>query len=268
MRDLLSLSARVSEMGPFLTTLIGQHATSLAADGLEQAGPRLAANRNLRTPFRTIIATLLNDEGAREALVRGLAVERGFHIEGMTRVTGGASGAAALHPSAGTLGKAWHLLFLPYLQLDAAEALHRSTQTVQAAREPNWPAARSLLPSSVAKLREAGPLTALIPPKLDGSIEQSYRGMARRRLTAVALAFWEYQADTGTSPSSLDELVPACLERIPSDPLAAGNTTVQYIRDAGGIRLRCGQSGDTKHLPITLTLLPHSSTAPATTPDG
>jgi hypothetical protein len=73
-------------------------------------------------------------------------------------------------------------------------------------------------------------LASILLPSLDRAGEQQYRGMADRRLAAVALGCRLYAVDhDGRLPGKLQDLVPEYLPAVPIDPLAAGGKPLGYV---------------------------------------
>jgi hypothetical protein len=66
------------------------------------------------------------------------------------------------------------------------------------------------------------------PNDLSRYIEQHFKVLAERRMTAVILAAQLYRADRGAWPAQSSDLVPAYLPRVPADPFAAGGRPLGY----------------------------------------
>lgn len=60
---------------------------------------------------------------------------------------------------------------------------------------------------------------------------QFFDTLARRKMTAVALAIRLYEIDQGRRPGALTELVPNYLLSVPLDPMASDGSTLRYDRE-------------------------------------
>jgi hypothetical protein len=81
-------------------------------------------------------------------------------------------------------------------------------------------------------------MAAMLAGSLDRAVLQHYRGLAERRVAAVALALTLYRSDhNGDLPAKLQDLVPAYLPAVPTDPLAAGGKPIAYAVDGGRPRV-------------------------------
>lgn len=71
----------------------------------------------------------------------------------------------------------------------------------------------------------------LTAPRLNRYIELIFQARALRRIAATALAARTFEAQHGRLPRNLDELVPAYLPAVPSDPLAPDRASLRYLPD-------------------------------------
>lgn len=68
----------------------------------------------------------------------------------------------------------------------------------------------------------------LLIPNHEGLQDRFFECLARRRLTATAVAIRLYETDHGQLPQTLDELVPQYLPRIPENPLLGDGSPICY----------------------------------------
>jgi hypothetical protein len=128
--------------------------------------------------------------------------------------------------------------FVRPFAVDNARVMARGTTFLKDAA-----AANADLPSFRAALAATDPMpeatkspgrysmATLMLPSFTRAVEQHYRALADRRLTAVCLAVRLYAADHGGAlPEKLDDLVPNYLPSVPLDPLAAG-AKLRYVND-------------------------------------
>jgi hypothetical protein len=123
----------------------------------------------------------------------------------------------------------------PAFELDGLRAVHDIDRCAEAAAQPNWRAARSMLP----RKRGAGDISGLeaistmmsdvLAGSGDRAVEQDFRIRVDRRADAIRLAIRLYRIDRGGEyPKTLDELVPMYLPAVPVDPYAADNRPMSY----------------------------------------
>jgi hypothetical protein len=151
----------------------------------------------------------------------------------------------------------------PLAQRDLIRTLPNFDIMYKAAVLPNWPQAKTVLEGSYWEEVEGkvdDQFTVILqnmfggkrsPPQLisprysrwfyvtkddvKGFIERDFRGVAERRITALALACQLYRIDHKKWPERLDELVPEYLERIPVDPFREDGGAIGYaILDGAG----------------------------------
>jgi hypothetical protein len=95
----------------------------------------------------------------------------------------------------------------------------------------------------------------LLMAQFAGTIAESMKDTAKRRLAAAALAVRLYENDTGRLPATLDKLVPEYLPFVPVDLCSAKGEPILYfpdgpnarvsMRPAVGTRSRGGAAGVT-----------------------
>jgi hypothetical protein len=134
-------------------------------------------------------------------------------------------------------------LLRPLFNLEAVRCLDKDDYDLRAIEQLNWPAAKAVLatapafgtgirfpatpPSPVAP-RFSRILTSQFLGKMNRYIETEFRATAERRIAAVMLAARLYHVDHGQWPRNLDELTPAYLPRVPSDPFLAADAPIGY----------------------------------------
>jgi hypothetical protein len=193
---------------------------------------------------RTLIAELLDDRDVAEALRRAFAGERASQLD-----------------MADWFGESSHAL-RPMFQLDALRMLEQDGVLLEAAVQPNWPAAGAVLARGAARKPVPAPAAAgaawfgarPVPPKrvpidyarvlssnLVGgtgtgrAIQLHMRMRSERRMSAVSLAAQLYRTDHGDWPPSLEALVPQYLPQVPRDAVAAGDAPLRYLLVKGGL---------------------------------
>jgi len=194
------------------------------------AGPGAVAPQRLREQ----IGAWLDERAAGEGLRRMFVGERVMELDFPNGI---------MAPSAGTFGGVNLRIpgvrfFVQPFVVDNARVMARGTTALKeaAARQPDLPSFRAKL-ATTDPMAEATrsprryALATIIFPTLTGAVEQHYRGLAQRRLTAVCLATRLYALDHGGAlPAKLDDLVPDYLPAVPLDPQAAG-ATLRYVND-------------------------------------
>ena len=195
-----------------------------------------------RSQVRALVAEVLDERPAAEALVRSVAGERAMLLD------------AAEWAGQGTR------LLRPMYRLDAVRMARHTAVWAEAASRPTLPAARAVFsrpanPKPPPPSKVSFPFTARRPaPAKRGPIdfttvvsgnllsatparpvEMSMRARAERRMGAVNLAAQLYRADHGRWPPALEALVPTYLPAVPRDPLAEGDRPLGYVLIKGGL---------------------------------
>ena len=70
------------------------------------------------------------------------------------------------------------------------------------------------------------------------------RAAAMRRAARLMVALNRFQAENGTYPAALDQLVPEFLDALPTDPFCAGPFGYRLSREYGYVLYSCGFDGD------------------------
>jgi hypothetical protein len=89
------------------------------------------------------------------------------------------------------------------------------------------------------KIESKNPLVALILPGLGRAFRREAHAQAMWSLMRASIALARYELDNGKPPSTLDELVPRYLPRVPEDPFSGGP-----LRSSGGKVWSFGGDGD------------------------
>jgi hypothetical protein len=124
------------------------------------------------------------------------------------------------------------VFFRPMFELDAVRMLRHGTRQLEAIREPTWPAVQKELPEFVLQTSWMGRVThwlsQMLSPAIDRAIMLHFRGLAQRRMAAIALALRLYEIDHGRRPAELSELVPEYLPAVPADPFASDGRSIAF----------------------------------------
>ena len=119
-------------------------------------------------------------------------------------------------------------LMSPTIYADGQTILNIVATVANAAQSSNWPSAEARLklapdPDQLAGARHFLLMCfAILRPAWDRALQQEFKGLADRRLTAMALACRWYAAEhDGRLPDRLGNLVPKYLSAIPFDPMTA-----------------------------------------------
>jgi hypothetical protein len=159
-----------------------------------------------------------------------------FQLEMIRLLQNGTLGLDGKSPPQRGVSMLGYVLIPTFLD-DAGLATRYTTAMRQAAAtSPDLPAFRRAAPTIPPSVRQqwwrhVAARVALTG--LDRAVETNYRGLADRRLAAVALVVRMYaHVHGGQLPKSLDELVPKYLSAVPIDPTSAGQP-IRYNGDDG-----------------------------------
>jgi hypothetical protein len=145
---------------------------------------------------RAVIADLLDVAPLRDGARRALQAQRILAID-----VGRADGGYLLGPIALTR---------------ARKSARGATRAIQALSQENWPSCARMLSDR----------------DHFGIAIRQYENMTERRLAAVLLALRLFEAELGSLPERLSELVPAYLPAIPSDPFAPDNRPLAFLSES------------------------------------
>ncbi len=240
-KDSLAFGEAVGAHPTVLSSLVAQGSDGLTCAFVEHVGSRLsvAGGQGLTTePTRSatrsqveeLIDMLLNEGPCREAAIRSYRGDRAGDLDNIDF-------ADAQARQGGLWGRVAYFATRPLFVLDTIRAMELSTLAAQAAGKPTWPEADAHFPSETQPDSWLRSLTRPITVSVWGDagksnlrgIELHFRLLARRRMTATALAIRLFEVDHGRRPATLTELVPAYLPRVPPDP---------FLPDGGGIRYK------------------------------
>jgi hypothetical protein len=250
----LLLIARVVQQEPSnVAQCAVMRVRGMACDLLLQIAPdlRLGAGSSdsvTTTEVRSMIEELMDDASRRRALVRSLQGER---VRGCDDAKGYADGRVELFQISFLLSNGHNCrdteferglrqrILRPFALNDAPILIEHYTGLIAAVgNTSNWPALLAKMPplSEPREVREH-PWFHLVASALlyypDRMFQLHFHGLTEQHLAATALALRSFAADhAGQLPSDLDELVPAYLPAIPTDPMAPGGRRLGYVPNA------------------------------------
>ena len=247
LRDALRQSELMQEPPMLISYLVGVACSALTVRTIEFMAHDLAVGGALgasREQVRALIDELLDDQVPRRELRRAMYGERMFQLDCMQQISEGNISSAALMtiggggvpPGVGV----FDLLFRPLMLLDGERMLQHMRQMIEACDRPTWPAASEIVDELELKVDQAHvglervrrPMSAMLLPSLASVVRSHYKGLAERRMAAIALAIRLYELDHGGRPRELAELVPDYLPAVPIDPMAAGERPIHYLPNA------------------------------------
>ena len=130
------------------------------------------------------------------------------------------------------LGTADGPLFEPIYRFDAARMLQYLTAVSDAVAAPNWPGVQAELPERFRATSDMELFTHPVLGRINTNImwhtQLHFRTLALRRMAAVGLAVWLFEAEQGDWPDGLEELAPKYLPDVPPDPYAGGDCRIAY----------------------------------------
>ena len=182
-----------------------------------------AAWRTARPQVEEVISLLLDADHDASMVRRGFQGEATMMLNALQSP---ASAAALGLPRRPVIGAYVDLSMLRLIDLEARAAEHPR----DAAAVLGLDAARERAAGSAAGAA-ARLLIEPAAPSFAGITYAMLRAAAARRAAAVVLAARLYRADTGRWPASFDDLVPACLPRVPDDPFAPAGTPMRLRTD-------------------------------------
>lgn len=216
-----------------------------------QIGGASGAAGHPATPeqVRILIAELLDDRPLREGQVLAYRTERMFEVDTVMQVATSklSIGGPNVFTTAGNPAReALGYLLAPRFYADGRLMLERTTEVLKAAQAPDWPdsqARLNALPSLEDKRGMGHVMLSVLMPAFNRAIMQDFRCFAEKRMTALLLACRWYGVDHGGDfPQSLDELVPAYLPAVPSDPFTSGSA-LRYRSGADPVVYSVGENG-------------------------
>lgn len=255
--DMVRLSDLIASVAPSQYTLASAaDCMETAADYIEEIAPTLQvasshealARSANRDRVRQLIELLLDDTAlvSQQRLVprfeRVLVIDDVEH-----RVTADPNGgllAGATSPR-DVVDEVFRVLMRPCFRREANRAVSEWEQSTA----QNMPALQirgmsglgpdyRIRPSLHPLAEWTSEFTTKISRPIPDFVEQSRLLLARRRMSAVALALRLYELEQGDSPVSLEQLVPGYLSRVPDDPWSPEGGKVKWKR-ASPSRLYC-----------------------------
>ena len=241
-RELLFV-ARVTGDQPFLVCyLVELGIDALAFDVCRDISPTLQLTREpaMRDQLRRTIAELLDETEVRAHVRRVMQGERVVSVDTALAL---ASGKLTIDDLLGSAQQKANFRrfaikpadLLPIALTDARIMLAEMTKNVDAVSAADLPTAMAKLkpwPPSVLAEPKQHFFMAMMLPSLQKSIERHYTALAQRRVAATALAIRWYAMDhDGQLPKTLQDLIPAYLLAVPTDPMTAGKPLIYSADD-------------------------------------
>ncbi|MCH8053085.1 MAG: hypothetical protein IH895_03420 [Planctomycetes bacterium] len=198
--------------------------------------PARAIKPAVRAAAAEVIAALLDDELARRQFVAAVHTERTSELMRAEQVLNqternlNTSLLAVISPD--VLGFADRPLFEPIYRFDAARMLQYLTAVSDAVAAPNWPGVQAELPELFRATSDMDlfthPLLRRTNTNLEWHTQLHFRTLALRRMAAVGLAVWLFEAEHGDWPDRLEQLAPEYLPEVPPDPFAGPDRRIAY----------------------------------------
>lgn len=231
--DVLHL-ARSLYADPFpLSQLVGQGVDALAFETTQAIAPGLRLdNPATRKRVATLIQNLLDEAPARQGMEASIRMSR---LEITDLVAWRARDLWLLHPLADREIIRTHRSYAAVLAAqplrsapDATAALLRADfETHEVDPQLGW--------GGMGQLRAVPRYSRwfLLSDYLSRYFDRHFRSIAERRATAVSLAAQLYRADHGHWPATLDDLAPAYLPAVPTDPYLDDARPLGYVIKRG-----------------------------------
>lgn len=246
--DQLVLLSRYPDTHPsVIGHLIAQGAMSRATGWLIEMSPELNIGDVPRSvpanDVRRMIHLLLEDGPPNRGLVHALRGERMANVDTMNSILAGLAFPVGSDP-----GRAWpaplRYLARPVLLTNASTMVDHMTAVIAAADSATLPEAKTRLPPP-QKRSFLNQMAYMLMASNDPILESHFRSSTDRRLAAIALAVrWFAVEHQGQLPTTLDELVPAYLPRVPFDPMAIEQKPLRYrLREEEAILWSVGTDG-------------------------
>lgn len=244
--EILFVGRAVGRTPILISYLVSVGITALGCDAIVQIVPDLrvgpdtgaATMAATRGQVKALIAELLDEQEARQALVRAFRGERVSYLDSTAATLSGrmntaaGGGGPAPRPRAGAGFVA--IFVKPMFHRSARVVVAHLGEMIQGADAPDWPAYQRRVPKEPAEVTKEPKkymLASIFLPSIDRVAKHHYRILADRRLAAVCLAARLYAIDHGGQlPAKLEDLVPDYLPAVPLDPLTAGKP-LQYVAD-------------------------------------
>lgn len=199
---------------------------------------------------RGLIAVMLDESGARPALLRQLEYQRALLIDESRRCADGGYPENTRLPI--IIHEPWkRWLIKPMIQTDAALMFAQVDRVIAAARvADDVPTLLSLAPEAaeLRVVREENPYLHLWAvtcwPRYEHHVRLHFQNLAEGRMAATALALRAYSITRGDDlPARLDALVPEWLPAVPSDPMAHGRSLTYHPGGTDPLLYSVGRDG-------------------------
>ena len=244
-RDLFRHGERVGDNPSMdITYLAGLGSVYRAVDVIAVIAPKLELSDPRRRELaQQLIEELLDERPTRQAWLRARQSHRPFITD-------------AFHSH--IEGKGWTIE--PLFRLDTARALRSRDAYVAAGRCETYPEAWAIVQQTLPPwqnvntstipqwrrgfvraypprfVRQATLLSSMIWP-LQSNLRTHYQCLLARRAAATLLAVRMFQLDHDSLPTRWDDLVPAYLPAIPSDPFGSPGAMLRLIRRADDVAI-------------------------------
>lgn len=190
-----------------------------------------AARDEQRRRVEALAVAWMDDRLVRSSMREAMLIERMLYIDS---IDGFAQGAISLFgPPGATRMSALDRIVSPMYLLDGDYILVHSARQIAAAEAQTLARARALSPEYIARTggfsRMSRVASHVLLPVLSNTYRGYYRGLAKRRLAAAALALRMYEADHDRPAVSLTDLVPDYLPELPIDPMAEDGRALGYL---------------------------------------
>lgn len=252
LRDALHHASMIERPHPILLThMVAMANTDVVARGVEVVAPRLRleapgagdkpGEAASRRQVRELIGDLLAVEETQEAMRAAIYFERAYVYDAVTCICDGSlplNTLAALGAGGTAVpfgGPVVRHLMKPLWRMDAAESFRHFTLAAEAHEHDNFVAVMADMPEEREEAIPESPLwrpSTWLIPTLTRQTQLHFRGIAMRRMAAIALALRAYEVDHGRRPESLDDLVPDYLASVLLDPFDGDDGPIRYLPNA------------------------------------
>lgn len=219
-RQIVALSRAMQSHPTMIGHLVADDLESIACDTARTVGPQLSIGADFegktrpvsQTQLRKLIAQLLDERPLRHGQILAYRTERMREVDTAMQVGDG-------H---GPIG-------FPLAQRaygDARIMLDYVSGALKAAQSPNRPAARRRMAAlpDIQSMWGVRHLLLILIPDFDRTITVDFQTLADDHLTALLLACRLYAVDHGGAfPARLEDLIPAYVPAVPSDPFTTGS---------------------------------------------
>jgi hypothetical protein len=199
---------------------------------------------------RALIASMLDESGARPALIRQFEYQRSLLIDDSEACANGRFPKTTRLTT--ILHEPWARWVLkPMIQSDTSLMLRQADQVIVAAGvADDVPTLLSIAPEAggLRVLREENPYLHLWAvtcwPRYEEHVRQHFQTVAERRMAATALALRAYSIMHGDEfPARLDALIPEWLPAVPGDPMAHERSLTYRAGGADPLLYSVGRDG-------------------------